>query len=116
MRTFIGDLVVLMLFAVVGLKSHQQAISLTGILTNAGPIIGVWLGLSLLTKIYQRASWQMLAIHWFAAVTCGVLLRFLIVGRPFSPVFWLITLGFTGVLLLLWRVIDHQLSRRSLQV
>lgn len=116
MRTLIGDWVVLLLFAAVGLKSHQQAISLYGILMNAGPIIGVWMALSLLTKIYQRASWQMLAIHWFAAITGGVLLRFLIVGRPFSPVFWLITLGFTGVLLLLWRVIDHQLSRRSLEV
>lgn len=103
MLLILGDALILLAFSLAGLRSHEKYITLMGILRNSGPLLVMWFALAPLTRIYQNPKPLVVLIHWFAAVTAGVWLRQMLVGHPFNPVFWLITMGFTGALFLLFR-------------
>lgn len=99
----LGDALILLAFSLAGLRSHEKYITLMGILRNSGPLLTAWFVLVPLTRLYHNPKPLVMAVHWFVAVTAGVWLRQMLVGHPFNPIFWLITMGFTGVLFLLFR-------------
>jgi len=99
----LGDALILLAFSLAGLRSHEKYITLMGVLRNSGPLLTAWFALAPFTRLYQNPTPLGIVVHWFIAVTTGVWLRQMLVGHPFNPVFWLITMGFTGVLFLLFR-------------
>jgi hypothetical protein len=112
----LGDAFILLTFSLVGLRSHEQGITLMGILRNSGPLLLTWYALAPATRIYEEDRKPSLLLpHWFVAITAGVWFRQMLVGHPFSPVFWLITMGFTGALLLIFRAgtARYRRSRRQ---
>lgn len=101
-----GDALCIVLFALLGLKSHGEPITLAGLLRNALPILLVWFLLTPFLRTYTRPTWRNLLYTWALAVSAGVWLRAMVLQRPFDLgylVFWAVSLGATLVLLLAWR-------------
>ncbi|GIW27904.1 MAG: hypothetical protein KatS3mg070_1267 [Meiothermus sp.] len=101
-----GDALCIVLFAVIGLQTHGEPLSLAGIVRNALPILLVWWLVSPFLRTYTRPSWQNLLYTWAIAVSAGVWLRFMALQKPFDLgylIFWVVALGATLVLLLAWR-------------
>ncbi|GIW35368.1 DUF3054 domain-containing protein [Meiothermus sp.] len=109
-----GDAICIVLFAIIGLQSHGEPVSLSGIVRNALPILLVWWLVAPFLRTYTRPTWQNLLYTWAIAVSTGVWLRFMVLQKPFDLgylVFWAITLGATLVLLLAWRALAIFLVR-----
>jgi peptidoglycan biosynthesis protein MviN/MurJ (putative lipid II flippase) len=101
-----GDAICILLFAILGLLTHGEPVSLVGIIRNALPILLVWWLVAPFLRTYTRPGWQNLLYTWAVAVSAGVWLRFMVLQKPFDLgylVFWAVTLGTTLVLLLAWR-------------
>lgn len=101
-----GDAICIVLFAVAGLQTHGEPVSLAGIVRNALPILLVWWLVAPFLRTYTRPGWQNLLYTWAVAVSTGVWLRFMVLQKPFDTgylVFWAVSLGATLVLLLAWR-------------
>ncbi len=102
----LGDAACILLFAILGLQTHNESVSLSGVLRNAPPILLVWWLLAPFLRTYTRPSWANLLVSWFLAVSMGVWLRAMVLQRPLDAgylVFWMVALGTTLALLLAWR-------------
>ncbi|GEM82740.1 MAG: hypothetical protein KatS3mg074_451 [Meiothermus sp.] len=111
-----GDAVCIALFAIIGLQSHGEPVSLSGIVRNALPILLVWWLVAPFLRTYTRPTWQNLLYTWAIAVSTGVWLRFMVLQKSFDTgylVFWTVALGATLVLLLAWRALAILLLRRQ---
>lgn len=109
-----GDSVAIVLFAVIGLLSHREGLSLGGIVRNALPILLVWFLVAPFMRTYRQPTWRNLLYTWAVAVSAGVWLRFMVLGHPFGTgffIFWGIALVSTLVLLLIWRGLAAGLRR-----
>ena len=87
-----------MAFATVGLLSHDHALSATGYLRDALPVLGGWFAAALAFGAYRRPSWRTLLPTWTVGVTAGILVRALVLGRDLDggqAVFLGIALAFT---------------------
>lgn len=112
----LGDYLCIILFAIVGLQTHGEPITLAGILRNALPILLVWWMITPFLRTYTRPTWQNLLYTWAVAVSVGVWLRFLVLEKSFDLsylVFWAVALGATLVLLLFWRLLARIVLRRN---
>lgn len=69
---FLLDLLALLLFALAGLLSHGQPISLGGLARNVLPVLFVWLLLSPFLGTYRRPTWKNLLLTW-ALAFCGAM-------------------------------------------
>lgn len=101
-----GDALCIVLFAVVGLLSHREALTWQGVARNALPILLVWFLLAPFLRTYTAPAWRNLLYNWALAVIAGVWLRFMLLEHPFGVgfvVFCAIALTFTLVFLVLWR-------------
>ncbi|MCX7601672.1 MAG: DUF3054 domain-containing protein [Meiothermus sp.] len=110
-----GDAICIVLFAIIGLQSHGEPLSLAGIVRNALPILLVWWLVAPFLRTYTRPSWRNLLYTWAVAVSTGVWLRFMVLQKPFDAgylVFWVVALGATLILLLAWRGLALLLLRR----
>ena len=76
-----SDAVALVLFAVIGVLSHDHRLSFLRLLSDAGPIGGGWFVAAALFGAYRRPGWRTLLPTWLAGVTGGVLVRAGILGR-----------------------------------
>lgn len=111
-----GDAVCIVLFAIIGLQSHGEPVSLSGIVRNALPILLVWWLIAPFLRTYTRPTWHNLLYTWAIAVSTGVWLRFMVLQKSFDTgylVFWTVALGATLVLLLAWRGLAISLLRRQ---
>jgi hypothetical protein len=103
-----GDAVAVSLFAVAGLLSHDEGITVAGIARNALPVLAGYLGAALLVGTYRRTGLGTLLAAWATGVPAGVLLRALVLGRDLDSdqlAFGLVTMAATLVLLLAWRLL-----------
>ena len=85
-----------------------------GFLRNAVPLLGVWFLVAWLAHTYRRPGWRSLLRNWIVAVPIGLLIRTLIVGSPKGArilVFIAVGLAFTGLFLVLGRLLARLLSR-----
>jgi hypothetical protein len=111
-----GDAICIVLFAIIGLQTHGEPVSLSGIVRNALPILLVWWLIAPFLRTYTRPTWRNLLFTWAIAVSTGVWLRFMVLQKPFDLgylIFWAVTLGATLILLLAWRGLAILLLRRQ---
>jgi hypothetical protein len=117
---FLGDLVALTLFVLAGQADHDLLPGTNPLwytLTRGWPFLLVWLVVGWLVGAFRlpagAAGWPLLrelggsALHgWLIAAPLGVLLRALVLGRGVIPaLFFLTTLGFGALFLLIWRLL-----------
>jgi hypothetical protein len=101
-----GDLVCFLVFALLGLRSHEDGITGSGVLRAAAPFQAGWLLAGLVPFFHES-----LAAHrstgvlrrWLPAWAMGLALRSLAFGRAFAPTFAMISFVVNLGLLLFWR-------------
>jgi hypothetical protein len=112
----LGDAVALILWAVLGLASHNEGVTVAGLLRNAGLIMVGWFAAALVLGTYRSPGvWRFLAT-WAIGITAGVILRAAILGKSWNGdefTFLAVTLGVTLVLLAAWRIIAAGVARAA---
>ena len=108
-----ADTAALIVFVIVGISGHRAS-TLDGFLRNAVPLLGAWFLVAWLAHTYRRPGWRSLLRNWVVAVPIGLIIRTLIVGSPKGVqilVFIAVGLAFTGLFLVLGRLLARLLSR-----
>ncbi|WP_243028244.1 DUF3054 domain-containing protein [Thermus albus] len=103
---FLLDLLALILFALAGLLSHGQPISLGGLARNVLPVLFVWLLLAPFLRTYHQPTWKNLLLTWALAFPAGLWLRQMVLGLGFGVgflVFLGVAMAFSLLFLLLFR-------------
>src|SRR5207249_4159581 len=103
----VGDVVALVLFALLGLASHHKSIGAHGLFRDAFPVVVGWLLAAGTFDLYRRPSRGRFLVTWLAGVGGGVLVRGLVLHRHVLGGSYLsflaVSLIVTLVLLLAWR-------------
>jgi hypothetical protein len=107
-----GDLACFFVFAVLGLRSHEDGITLDGLLRATVPFQIGWLASVLFIAPRRSAASDgvggLLRV-WVPAWIVGLVLRSIVFGRAFAPTFALVSLLVNGLLLLAWRIVARRL-------
>lgn len=111
---FAGDLVCFLVFAVLGLRSHEDGITVEGIVRAALPFQAGWLLINALVgkRVSPTQSRQVLRL-WVPAWALGLIIRTLLFDRSFAASFAVVSLLVNGVLLMLWRSVLAPLLLRG---
>ncbi len=111
-----GDLVCFVLFALLGLRSHEDGITLGGLLRAGVPFQAGWLIAGFVPIFHERRSAHRrtgVLRRWAPAWVIGLGLRTLLFDRSFEASFAVVALIANGVLLLLWRCVVVRLLYRE---
>ena len=111
-----GDLVCFFIFAVLGLRSHEDGITLSGILCAATPFQFGWLLAGLVPAFHERSSAHRrtgVLRRWAPAWVIGLALRTLLFDRTFEVSFAVVSFLANAALLLLWRSVLARLLFRE---
>jgi len=112
----VGDLVCFLAFALLGLRSHEDGITLDGVLRAATPFQAGWLIAGLVPVFQVRKSAHRrtgVFRRWIPAWVIGLVLRTLLFGRSFEASFAFVAFMANGLLLLLWRSVLVRLLFRE---
>ena len=77
----LGDLMPIVVFAVIGGASHDGGFSTVEVLRNIGLFEAAWLIAARSFRLYSRPSTMRLLGTWAAGITVGVFLRAAVLGR-----------------------------------
>jgi hypothetical protein len=103
----VGDALAIVLFAGIGLMSHDEGVTAGGLARNALPILVIWFAAAPVLGTCRRPGLRTLLLAWAVSVVAGVFLRKFVFGRPADigdlPVFLAVTLAVTLAFLLAWR-------------
>lgn len=117
------DIVLVIVFALVGRSSHAEAASLTGLWTTAYPFLAGWLVGSLVVRSWRHPLrlWPTGVVVWVLTVAVGMLLRVLtgqgnVDGNPLPLSFVIVATVVLGIFLLGWRAIVGAVVRRRTRV
>ena len=111
----VGDMLPLLVFALVGGAMHDGGFSIVEVLRNVGLLGAGWVTAALVFRPYAHSSLARLLATWFVGVTAGVFLRAGALGREIDGEylgFWGVTLAVTLIVLLAWRLIARALVPR----
>lgn len=110
----LGDVVVLVLFAITGRRTHEEAAGLAAagaVLTTAAPFIVGWLvaALALGAWRFERTATLASAVRWtllvwVIAAPLALVLRAVVIGRVSPLSFYVVASTVPLVMLLGWRV------------
>jgi hypothetical protein len=109
----VGDVVVLVVFVLVGRRSHHEDAGLAGFLRVWWPF-AVGLGVAWLVAGLWRAplAWPRAVAAWLVTVRVGMVLRIAVQGRDFKVAFTIVTLLFVGAGMLGWRAVARWRASR----
>lgn len=110
----VGDILVLLVFAVTGRRTHDEAVGLAAALavtTTAAPFVVGWLVASVVQRVRAITTRDLRGLvldaarMWVIAFPVAVIVRAMILGR-FSPLsFYLVAFFAALAMLLMWRVV-----------
>lgn len=106
-----GDAAMLLLFAAIGRVSHHEPMTVSALLTTAGPFLAGWLASAVLVGGYGKeaqggsagAAAGAAAKTWALGIPAGLLIRSAVRGYFPDPAFIGVTMAVNGVLLIGWR-------------
>jgi hypothetical protein len=106
------DLVLIVVFAAIGRRSHDESGAVVGVLSTAAPFLIGYTGSALATRL-DRAPMSLTraAIAWAPGIALGMVLRRLVFDRGTASSFVMVAFISTAVLLLGWRVIALVVGR-----
>jgi hypothetical protein len=110
----LGDLAVLVLFVLIGRRSHHEDAGLTGFLRVWWPF-AVGLAVAWLATGLWRAplAWPRAVAAWLVTVAVGMALRIVVQDRELKVAFTIVTLVFVGVGMLGWRAVARWRRARA---
>ncbi|MGZ5299594.1 MAG: DUF3054 family protein [Actinomycetota bacterium] len=104
----VADAVALVVFVLVGIRSHHEIGPLDAFFRNAVPLEGVWFAAAAVSGAYRRPGLRSLLWTWVVAVPVALVVRSLWVGSPTGGrllVFLGVGLAFTLLFLLAGRAV-----------
>jgi hypothetical protein len=105
------DIVMVLIFAVIGRGSHAESNTLLGVLGTAWPFLVATVAGSLIARGWRRPlALSTAVIVWFCTVVLGMVLR-LASGSTAAWPFWIVTFVSFAVLLIGWRLIAGAIRR-----
>lgn len=109
----VGDVAVLVVFVLVGRRSHHEDAGLAGFVRVWWPF-AVGLGVAWVACGLWRAplEWGRAVAAWLVTVGVGMAVRILVQGRDFKVAFTIVTLVFVGAGMLGWRVVTRVVRSR----
>ncbi len=108
-----ADLVVLVLFVLIGRRSHHEDAGVAGFLRVWWPFAAGLLLAWLVTRLDRAPlSWGRAVVAWLLTVAIGMALRIVVEGREFKVAFTVVTLLFVGAGMLGWRAIMRAVRAR----
>jgi hypothetical protein len=111
-----GDLACFLLFALIGLRNHDEGLTVAHLIRAAGLFWLAWAGLAQALGLYGEEtllSRRRLLGTWAAAWVVGLTGRTILFDRSPEPAFAIVALLFNGVALLLWRTLASFLTRAA---
>ena len=110
---FAADLLVLVVFVLVGRRSHDEGSGLEGFLRVWWPF-AVGLAFATIVSGTWRAplEWRRAIVAWVVTVALGMTLRIAVQGREFKPTFVIVTTVFVGAGMLGWRAVVRRVRVR----
>lgn len=109
---FLGDIVILLLFAGLGRSSHHEASGVLATLGVAAPFLSGWFLAAIWTRPYAppafRSPRHAIAIAvrtWLLGCAIGLLIRSLVEGHVTPLSFVLVALIFNGILICAWHAL-----------
>lgn len=110
-----GDLLCFLLFAVMGLRSHEDGITLASVARAAVPFQVGWLLITVLLAKPGAAATDSREVSrlWVPAWALGLIIRTIFFDRSFAVTFAVVSLLVNGVLLMLWRSVLAPLVLRG---
>ena len=110
---FSADLLVLVVFVLVGRRSHDEGSGLEGFLRVWWPF-AVGLVVATVASGTWRAplEWRRAVVAWLVTVALGMTLRVAVQGREFKPTFVIVTTVFVGAGMLGWRALARRVRAR----
>lgn len=107
------DLVVVLVFAVIGRRTHEEPLALTGVLSTVWPfVIGLVVGWAVVARLGR--TWPTRVGHgatvWVCTVVVGMLLRAMS-GQGTATAFVIVATLFLGATLIGWRFALQALDR-----
>lgn len=112
MRTCL-DLVLIVVFAVIGRASHGESLSAGGVALTGWPFLVAGLLGSLVATRLLGSSWIREGIAvWLTTAVLGLLLR-AVTGGGMAVAFVIVATTVLGLLLVGWRFVDSRVSRRT---
>lgn len=112
--TLVCDAIVLLVFAAIGRRSHDEGNPITGVLETAWPFLVAALLGHLVVWAWRRSANSLAggAVIWVCTVAGAMILRHVTdQGTAFS--FIVVATCFTGFFLLGWRAVRALLARRA---
>jgi hypothetical protein len=111
-----GDLICFLVFALLGLRSHEDGITLGGVIRAATPFQAGWLIAGLVPALHEnRAQHRRTGVlrRWVPAWIIGLALRTLLFDRSFEASFAVVSFIANAALLVLWRSVLARLLFRE---
>ena len=111
----LGDVAVLVVFVLVGRRSHHEDAGLIGFFRVWWPF-AVALGVAwLVTGLWGAPlAWPRAVVAWLVTVGLGMVLRIVAQDREFKGAFLVVTLVFVGAGMLGWRAVARWRRSRTL--
>ena len=113
---FSADLLVLVIFVLVGRRSHDEGSGLEGFLRVWWPF-AVGLVVATVASGTWRAplEWRRAVVAWLVTVALGMTLRVAVQGREFKPTFVIVTTVFVGAGMLGWRALARRVRGKMVR-
>ena len=115
-RPWIGvaaDVAVLVLFVLIGRRSHHEDAGVAGFLRVWWPFAAGLAVAWLATGLYRAPlPWGRAVVAWLVTVGVGMALRIVVEGRGFEVAFTIVTLLFVGAGMLGWRAVVRAVQAR----
>lgn len=114
-----GDLVVLMLFASIGRASHEEGLTVPGVVETAAPFVLGWFVAASFMGAYRdeamdapKEALLTTARTWVVGIPLGLLFRAVYLRKGIPISFAIVALLTTLIMLILWRAGVALLRRR----
>jgi len=114
---FGADLLVVMVFVLVGRRSHDEGSGLDGFLRVWWPFAVALLVATMVSGTWRAPLvWRRAVVAWLVTVALGMALRIAVQGRDFKPTFVIVTAVFVGAGMLGWRAVARRRRKRKLRI
>ena len=113
---FGADLLVLVVFVLVGRRSHDEGSGLEGFLRVWWPFAVALVVATIVSGTWRAPlEWRRAIVAWLVTVALGMVLRIAVQGRDFKPSFVIVTTVFVGAGMLGWRAVARRVTTKPVR-
>lgn len=115
----VGDILLILLFALLGQGEHRTFSGVAGVFITAWPFLAGWLAVGVAAGLYQAKHYRSYSamlkrtlIVWVLGIPFGMLLRILFQHTEFKPPFLVVAMIVNFIFLFGWRFLFVSINKR----